>query len=186
MEFCRICFGMIVLDPTIGFGPLEFWRTFHAFLLPRRSSVLAPDKLRAKLNWNKVRVEMITILIEAIILKIILIIIDVLLNPAWVIGFIWPRIGRGKKCSLGWLVSKISPKIGLLCLLSKQQFWVQNWVSGTWQNSRLGRLASKSARLSDWCLPLVYTTPRFRCNFKPLQCTVFGVVCTVHFTVSAV
>ena len=52
-------FLILFLDPAIGFGTLEFWSTFHAFLLPRRSSILASDKLRAKLNWNKVRVKMI-------------------------------------------------------------------------------------------------------------------------------
>ena len=47
----------------IGFGTLEFWRTFHAFLLHRRSSILVSDNLREKLNWNKVWMDMIAIII---------------------------------------------------------------------------------------------------------------------------
>ena len=60
-------------------------------------------------------------------------------------GFIWPRIGKGKKGSLRWLPSRISPKIGRLQDLGKQQFWVQNWVwaagktavDGAWPQNQL-------------------------------------------------
>ena len=45
---------IIFWDPLIWFRTSESWRPFHAFLLHKRRSILASDKLRAKSNWNKV------------------------------------------------------------------------------------------------------------------------------------
>ena len=57
----------------IWYITLEFWRTFHAFLLHRRSPILVSDNLREKLNWNKVWMDMIAIiLIKAIIMLIVI------------------------------------------------------------------------------------------------------------------